>query len=465
VVAAHATVASHTRRGNITLLTLSDGAAEVGWISESSFRYTRCWQAACLSREPVQELVEVKLTAAAEAIVWETRHVRLRLDRATLALRAELVSDGTLLLEQDAVERVQPAGLAASVHLEQAERLFGFAAYGLNAEGKLDVRGERIATATPFFLSSRGYGMYFGSPGSYDIDAGASQSGRLRVCNAQARQWEQFVYYGPTPKEILEEHHIIAPAMPQPRMDDLRRGKPAYARDIPSLADLAAASMSGVLVPGLKQVIAWSEFLSGPQWEPYLYTYLCEARDRGIPVVRPLAMQFPSDDAAASINSSFMIGDEVLIATRERTYLPPGVWTDLATGAVHRGRQTVATPDGPRRFARNGTILPMQSPNGLELHYFPRLGAEFFISEEGLDDISQVHAAPAGDQLRLEIESKVERDYVWVVHNVGKARSVAAIGTEKADMSYDAGTRQLRLPVRAGANSDIIFNIVLEEPL
>jgi len=176
-------------------------------------------------------------------------------------------------------------------------------------------------------------------------------------------------------------------------------------------------------------------------------------------------MQFPSDDSSASINASFMIGDEILIATRERTYLPPGIWTDLASGAVHRGRQVVATPDGPRRFARNGTILPRQSANGLELHYFPRLGAEFFLSEEGLDEVSQVHAAPAGDHLRLEIESKVDRSYVWVIHNVSAARSVEAIGAETPAMEYDAAKRQLRLPTRAGANSDIIFNIVLEEPL
>ena len=464
-MALQAAVASYTRRGNITLLTLSDGAAEVGWISESSFRFTRCWQAACLSRDPVQDEVEVKLTATAAVLVWETRYVRLHLDRATLALRAELVSDGSPLFAQEPVAHAQPAGIETAIHLAPAERIFGFAAYGLSTEGKLDVRGERLTTATPLFLSSRGYGMFFGSPGSYDVDAGAAERTHLRLRNGQARQWEQFVYYGPTPKEILEEHHIIAPGMPMPRMDDLRRGKPAYARDIPSLADLAAASMSGVLVPGVKQVIAWSEFLSGPQWEPYLYTYLCEARDRGIPVVRPLAMQFTSDDAAASITSSFMIGDEVLIATRERTYLPPGIWTDLASGVVHRGRQTVDTPDGPRRFARNGVILPLQSANGLELHYFPRLGAEFFLSEEGLHDISQVHAAPAGEVLRLEIESKVERAYVWVIHNVNAPRSVTAIGGETPAMQYDPASRQLRLPVKAGANSDIIFNIVLEEPL
>ncbi|MEP7365283.1 MAG: hypothetical protein ABI972_18675 [Acidobacteriota bacterium] len=446
------------------MITLTDGAAEVSWISESSFRYTRCWTPVCLSREPVKEKIDVKVSSPAGALEWETRYLRLRLDHATLALRAELVSDNSLLFEQGTPRHAKPAGLEANVQLEPAERIYGFATYGLGAEGKLDVRGERMTTATPLFLSSRGFGMYFGMPGAYDIDAGAAERTRLRIRNAQAKQWEQFVYYGPTPKEILEEHHVITGAFAVPKMDDLRRGKPSYARDIPSIRDLAPAAMSGILVPAIKQVLAWSEYMSGPQWEPYLYTYLCEARDRGIPVVRPLAMQFPSDDQSASVSSALMIGDEVLIATAARAYLPPGVWTDLETGQVHRGRQSIETPNAPRRFARNGTILPIQTASSLELHYFPRLGAEFFLSETS-DDISQIHAGPAGDQLRLEIESLPARDYEWVVHNVSAPRSATAVGAPAPKYRYEPERRLLRVPVKAAANSDMIVNVVLEEPL
>ena len=460
-----ASVTGHARRGNITLVTLGDGAAEVGWISESSFRFTRCWEPVCMSRDPVKEPVPVKFSVTQQALTWETRYVRLRLERATVSLRAELVSDGTLLFAQQPVVRAAPAGLAASVELQPHERIYGFAAYGLSAEGKLEVRGERLATATPFFLSSRGYGVYYGMPGAYGVDAGAAERDRLHVRNGQARQWEQLVYYGPTPKEILEEHHIIAPPMPDPAMDDLRRGKPAYARDIPSVGGLAVSAMSGVLVPAIKQVLAWSEYMSGPRWEPYLYTYLCEARDRGIPVVRPLAMQFTGDETAAPITGTFMIGDEVLVAPRARAYLPPGVWTDIETGQVHRGRQWIAVDAPPRRFARNGTILPQQAPGVVELHYFPRLGAEFFLSEPGSDGITQLHAAPAGDVLRLEIEALAERSYEWVVHNASAPRSVTAIGAAAPKPEYDAARRELRLKVDAPAGSNIIVNVVLDSPL
>lgn len=460
-----APVTGHARRGNITLLTLGDGAAEVGWISESSFRFTRCWEPVCMSREPVKTPVEVKFTSTPKALTWETRYLRLRLDRSTLTLRAELVSDGALLFAQQPVVRAAPAGLTAAVGMQPHERIYGLAAYGLSAEGKLDVRGERLATATPFFISSRGYGVYYAMPGIYGVDAGATEPERLQVRNGQARQWEQFVYYGPTPKEILEEHHIIAPPMPAPKMDDLRLGKPAYARDIPGVRGLAVSAMSGVLAPAIKQVLAWSEYMSGPRWEPYLYTYLCEARDRGIPVVRPLVMQFTSDEAAAAVTGTFMIGDEVLVAARERTYLPPGVWTDLATGATHRGRQWITVETPPRRFARNGTILPQQAPGLMELHYFPRLGAEFFLSEPDSDGITQVHAAPAGGLLRLEIESLAARSYEWVVHNVSAPRQATAIGAPEPVPNYDAARRELRIKVDAPAGANVIVNVDLADPL
>ena len=58
-------------------------------------------------------------------------------------------------------------------------------------------------------------------------------------------------------------------------------------------------------------------------------------------------------------------------------------------------------------FARNGTILPLDTAGGgLTLHYFPKLGAEFFLVEE--DAWTQAHAAPAADVLRAR--DRIEED-------------------------------------------------------
>jgi alpha-glucosidase (family GH31 glycosyl hydrolase) len=101
---------------------------------------------------------------------------------------------------------------------------------------------------------------------------------------------------------------------------------------------------------------------------PYLETYGWEARDRGIPAVRPLAMQFPEDAVAAARTDEFMSGDEILVAPllepggKRSVYLPRGIWTELRTGAVYKGRQEIAVeapPDWTPLFARNGMLVPL----------------------------------------------------------------------------------------------------------
>ena len=60
----------------------------------------------------------------------------------------------------------------------------------------------------------------------------------------------------------------------------------------------------------------------------------------------------------------------------------------------------------------------------MALHYFPKAGGEFFLLEGDIAEYSQVHAAPALDIIRLEIESKKDRDYQWVVHHVERPSGV-----------------------------------------
>jgi hypothetical protein len=220
---------------------------------------------------------------------------------------------------------------------------------------------------------------------------------------------------------------------------------------------------------------------------PFLATYAGEARERGFPVARPLAMQFSSDQEAWKRTEEFMLGDELLIAPvcspegKQTVYLPQGIWTDLRSNQVYKGRQTIevqVAPDELPMFGRNGMILPLASVADGEptvLHYFPKLAAEFFMHEEGLDDFSQFHAAPALEVVRLEIESLKARDYEWVVHHAGPCRGVAQVdGSEYSEAAgperlqpgrwyYDRSRGNLHIRVRARARRDEIVNVRLAE--
>jgi alpha-glucosidase (family GH31 glycosyl hydrolase) len=237
------------------------------------------------------------------------------------------------------------------------------------------------------------------------------------------------------------------------------------------------ARQLGSLVPNVAPGAAGtSEFRK--QLETFFGTYTAERIDHGYPVWHPLPFQFADDREGARHADEFMLGDEMLIAPfyapgEQRTvYLPRGIWTNLENNEVTAGPRsiTVKTKTLPV-FARNGTIVPLDAANGgIALHYFPKLGAEFFLLESDVSEYSQVHAAPADDIMRLETESKKERDYEWVVHHIDKPaqvgfeemnyRQVSAPG-QMSDRTwfYDAASRNLQVRVHVKAGEDNIVNL------
>jgi hypothetical protein len=169
---------------------------------------------------------------------------------------------------------------------------------------------------------------------------------------------------------------------------------------------------------------------------PFLSTYADETNDRGYPMIHPLAMQYPSDVRGREIADEFLLGDEILVApiyteaNRRTVYFPMGNWTDLRTNIVYPGRQAaeVEAPAGELPlFVRNGSIIPLASdePSGpMLLHYLPKLAAELFLYEPDTSEYSQMHASPALDLIRLEIESRKARTYEWIVHHMPVAREI-----------------------------------------
>jgi hypothetical protein len=186
-------------------------------------------------------------------------------------------------------------------------------------------------------------------------------------------------------------------------------------------------------------------------FKPYLITYLREAHDRGFPLIHPFAMQFSRDAGSDQQTDVFLLGDELLVApmlgegNSRQLNLPRGLWTDLRTNQEYRGNQTVEV-DAPvgriPMFARNGSLFPIAAVGKMELHYFPSLGGEFFLWEPDEDDNSQFHAAPAGEFVRVEAESKLTRNYEWVLHHTKTPREV----TEESGSYSRANTLAERRP-------------------
>ncbi len=77
--------------------------------------------------------------------------------------------------------------------------------------------------------------------------------------------------------------------------------------------------------------------------EPYLYKLGKEAHDTGVPLMRPMVLEFPEDLTCRSLDRQYMLGDKILVAPvmseegEVEYYLPKGRWTHLLTGEVRRG--------------------------------------------------------------------------------------------------------------------------------
>jgi alpha-D-xyloside xylohydrolase len=78
---------------------------------------------------------------------------------------------------------------------------------------------------------------------------------------------------------------------------------------------------------------------------PYVMDQMRAAHETGLPPMRPLFLDFPSDPASWPVEDQFLFGPDILVApvymegARERrVYLPDGaVWRDAWTGAQLEG--------------------------------------------------------------------------------------------------------------------------------
>ncbi|HZG86514.1 alpha-xylosidase [Paenibacillus sp.] len=76
---------------------------------------------------------------------------------------------------------------------------------------------------------------------------------------------------------------------------------------------------------------------------PQLFAYAVEARDRGLPMMRAMVLEFPEDPTCHYLDRQYMLGDRLLVAPIfnedgiARYYVPKGRWTNWMTGEVVEG--------------------------------------------------------------------------------------------------------------------------------
>lgn len=122
---------------------------------------------------------------------------------------------------------------------------------------------------------------------------------------------------------------------------------------------------------------------------PYLYSAFVESSLTGMPVMRPLVMEWPNNLEIRDLSHQYLLGPDLLVTpitepgqTSCSVTLPPGEWGEWSTDTVYSGGtvQLAAPLDQIPLFARAGSVIPLwpdipsstsgYQPNIIELHLF-----------------------------------------------------------------------------------------------
>ena len=473
---------------------VSDGGIAIEFATPMSFQYERWWGSQPAPGAPLSldTLAITRKDNADGSLQLSTRFLDVTLSKDVLTVKTTSGREVAVM--------AKPASRQGFTFKTYPDEMF----YGLGATNapKLNLRGSVVHSTKPLLLSSHGYGLFM-AEGQATFDF--TQQNTFTIATTRASF--QF-HYGPNPKEILEQHALTTHNQVDleeatlTKRDEKKLPKELHRLDISdanycdSPRVFNQLSLSGDLFPALdlaklpkhEQLIRLVPFLYDSKgaahpdleqrrgmWNDYLVAYLREAHDRGLPFIRPLLMQFPQDKGLDARSDVYMMGDEILVAPGcnvTEVELPRGTWTDLRTNSRHPGRQKI--PNDPKAglpiYAKAGSLIPLNTPRRLELHYFPTLGGEFFIYEPTVNEYSQFHAAPSADFMRVESESKVARTCEWILHHTPKPQNVGETGKPYKEASnlaalesgtwfHDPATGNLHIVISTAADEDHIINM------
>ena len=168
---------------------------------------------------------------------------------------------------------------------------------------------------------------------------------------------------------------------------------------------------------------------------PYLYSQAVKTHEEGIPLMRPMFLEFPEDRCCETLDKQYMLGDSLLVAPVFREsgeveyYLPKGNWINILTGKTLTGggwqkesHDYFTLP----LLVRPGSIIPAGGncdrpdydyADGVNLLlYFPDEGskAEASVTDVRGCTVMEVRAERTGAAIKLRVEGRNE-NFTWEV--------------------------------------------------
>ncbi len=211
---------------------------------------------------------------------------------------------------------------------------------------------------------------------------------------------------------------------------------------------------------------------------PYIYTAMEETSRTGVPLMRPMFLEFPKDPRLTLNQDEFMLGSGLLVAPKVWEFaaaydvvLPEGEWYDYWTGDRLSGGKTAQVDpplDSLPVYVRAGTILPQypvvqhveempQGPLEVRVYPGPECAGDLYADDGNTlayqhGQFSRVHftCQVAADHLDLSLSAPEGSYRPWfndvqvVVYGVsGKLRQLTVDGRSVAGWKQEGSTVSL----------------------
>jgi alpha-D-xyloside xylohydrolase len=207
---------------------------------------------------------------------------------------------------------------------------------------------------------------------------------------------------------------------------------------------------------------------------PYLYAIGEIAHQRGLPMLRPLVLEFPRDRFAATIDDQYLLGGALLVAPVFSESLEPVVrsvylpacaagWLDFWTGEVFAGGQWLdydAPLDRLPLFLRRGRLLPIGPmmrhtdaiPTDLLTLRCAPVGRDRLDLPEADESITRIRLDAEGREATIAIAGGVTRRYVLQLHldAVADAQPGADLDGLNLAVSYRDTVLEVGTPMMRG---------------
>jgi alpha-D-xyloside xylohydrolase len=182
---------------------------------------------------------------------------------------------------------------------------------------------------------------------------------------------------------------------------------------------------------------------------PYLWSLAHEAAETGIPVMRPLVLEYPHDPVAPCVETQYLLGPSLLVCPvfnaegRCTVYLPPGRWHDWWDGAIHEGPRHLERNvplDRMPLFVRDGSVLPL-APAMAHTGAAPWDPIELQVRGEATADLVlwtpdqrvPVRAARRNNRLNVRLENAAQR---WLLRLIGLEAVDVTLTGAATDMTW-----------------------------